>query len=668
MRPAIRLQNGLLIGLFAGLSGGWGSVAAADTATVASDLEAALRQELNREVKDELTRELLQEIKDEVKVELQEEAAFAQPPAGDQAFSDDEWQWEDPEPLEKKPPFSIHGYFRFRYDFFDNLDLGLTHVRTDADGNPVVTGPFAPGYAPPTPLCALNAQPGQACEGEEGVSSLGSANMRVRLAPELLVGEDMAVKVEVDVLDNLVLGSTPDGFPNNPVSPLLAFSQTQIPPSDGINAVFTDSIRVKRAWAEVGTLFGDLSFGRMADEFGMGLFAHAGRGVDHDFGDSVDRIEFAVTLLGHRIAPAFDWAATGPTSAIRFSPLGQPFDRDQRDDVQQYVLTLTRQDDAESFEARRAKHGYAFTYGTRQTLRMQDLDAAAYVRLEDPELQSFGETTVGSDDVRLDNLTDRDATVYAYSYWLKLAIDSLTVEAEYAGVIGSIETVDLRDNPDGSLSMVSDVELNQHAAALSAEYRLLSDSLTLRLLVLGASGDSARGWGALPLGPIRADSSFWEAPQAGPGDDSINNFRVDPSFVVDMILWRQLVGMVTDALVIRPGVQYELAPGVGARIDVVYSRAWKAESTPSGSFTTLGESSTDLGVELDTRLFFESDSGLRFWLEYGVLFPMAGLDREVVVQNSDSPLFEGVDEDDRPIGRLDASVAHSLQVLIGLEF
>ena len=53
---------------------------------------------------------------------------------------------------------------------------------------------------------------------------------------------------------------------------LTAFSQGQIPPSDGFNAL-KDSILVKRVWGEVMTPLGLLRFGRMGSQWGLGLLA-----------------------------------------------------------------------------------------------------------------------------------------------------------------------------------------------------------------------------------------------------------------------------------------------------------------------------------------------------------------------------------------------------------
>ena len=495
--------------------------------------------------------------------------------------------------------------------------------------------------------------------------------MRLRLEPVLNVYEDVKIKMQIDVLDNLVLGSTPDGFPGNPISPLLSLSQTQIPPSDGINSVWTDSIRVKRAWAEVMTPLGQLRVGRMPAHFGLGAFMNEGRGIDSDFGDTVDRIMFATKIGDFYIAPSFDWAATGPTSAIRFSPYGQAFDRDQRDDVDQYGLAIVKKDDPEEVERRLAQDEYVFDFGTFQLGRFQPLEAATFVSTGDPE-----------DNATTTELLERDMRMYMYSYWARLRYRKLTIEAEYAGVLGSI------GNPRASGSFEvpeeerqSSIGLNQHGFVLNVDYKLLKDALTFQLLVVAASGDSAPGWGVRPLMNTNGETDVWDGSQVGPGDNDITNFRFDPDFVVDMILWRQLVGTVTDALVVRPSIQYNFTEGLGARVDAVYSRSWFASSTPSGSFTdltsntvegrNLGEPDRNLGLEFDFKLFYDSIDGFHAWAQYGLLIPFGGLARQVDVE-SESRIAAGQDvrnlNEGGVVGRLSTEVAHTIQFLLGVSF
>src|SRR5262249_12492620 len=150
------------------------------------------------------------------------------------------------------------------------------------------------------------------------------------------------VKSQIDLLDNLVLGSTPEGLllgsqgvpgamtaASGPVNvPIPSLNHTQVPPQAGRNSL-TDSVQVKRAWAEVRTPFGLLSFGRMPWHWGAGMYVNAGDChytddcLDSDYGTNIDRVMFATQLAGIRLAGMFDWAATGPTSDRLISGLNQ---------------------------------------------------------------------------------------------------------------------------------------------------------------------------------------------------------------------------------------------------------------------------------------------------------------------------------------------------------
>ncbi len=635
------------------------SLAVAQTSTQAIDLEQLereLRQELKQELKDELTKTLSREVKEEVKAELQDEASFAEPAAEDNAWGDDDWKWEEEKPEETKSPFSANGYFRFRYDFFKDLDLNSYFV-----SGTNVSGPFAPSQSPPVPICLTDPD----CAADHDPSTLGGANIRLRLNPEFQITDWIAIKSSMDILDNLVLGSSPDSFPNNPVTPLSALSQTQIAPSAGVNSVWTDSIRVKRLWAEIMTPFGQLRAGRMQSHFGMGLLANAGNGVDNDYGDSNDRIMFATKLFNHYIVPAYDWAVSGPTSAIRNQPYGQPFDRDQRDDVDQYILAIARRDKPEEWDKRLMDDGWALNYGMYHVGRFQALDTASFYNIGDPDRMA----SEGS-------ILERDAQAYAYSYWVRFALKDLEIEAEYAGIVGKI----------GSIAVAGDygveekkITINQHAGAIRMNYGLFDKSLQLRLLVLAASGDSAPGWGIRPLSSTSNTPGQWDGTQAPDGDDTINNFRVDPDFIVDMIFWRELVGSVTDALVVRPGVSYIVGAGLSTHLDIVYSRALFAQSTPSGGFSDLldagtgndrpdlGAPSKDLGVEFDFKLAYDTPEGFHLWFQYGLFVPLAGLDREVLVADGGPPATT-VSNNGDPIGRLDGKLAQTFQTFVGVEF
>ena len=56
-----------------------------------------------------------------------------------------------------------------------------------------------------------------------------------------------------------------------------------------------------RAWAEVGTPFGQLRFGRMPAHWGLGIYANDGSCWNCDHGDNQDRLVFTTNLFGNVI-------------------------------------------------------------------------------------------------------------------------------------------------------------------------------------------------------------------------------------------------------------------------------------------------------------------------------------------------------------------------------
>jgi uncharacterized protein (TIGR04551 family) len=138
-----------------------------------------------------------------------------------------------------------------------------------------------------------------------------------------------------------------------------------------------------------------------------------------------------------------------------------------------------------------------------------------------------------------------------------------------------------------------------------------------------ASGDPAPGFGALP--PPNAPAGQpgdLDAPQANPPfDNRVDNFRFHPDYRIDRILFREIVGTVTDAAYVRPRLAATLLDLGRARLTLSLAAiaSWAVEpaSTPSGSRA--------LGLELDPTLAYDADSFVAV-LEHGLLLPWSGLD------------------------------------------
>jgi uncharacterized protein (TIGR04551 family) len=503
-----------------------------------------------------------------------------------------------PYPGQDKKKFElieIDGYFRLRANWLDNFHLGF---RDTGDGAPFGDALACrdastdPGHQPANPV---------GCGG-----SIGTSNIRARFEPTINLSETVAFHLQIDALDNVVLGSTPSGWflDTGVVQDPVSMNTGQTVPEDGENAPW-DSIRVKRAWADVKTPLGALRFGRMPSHWGMGMFSNSGGYdpindsycTDCDHGDTVDRFMFGTTVPGTQIRAAvgFDWAATGPTAGQlatwRFRHDGQPHDFDDGDDVTQWVIVLARLDDPETWRATLREGRTAFNYGIQFFYRNQSFETRA------PAAGNPADATFIS----------RNATSYIPDVWLRLTTGKLTLEAEAAGVFGSIDNI---IDPVAGESMT----LASWGAVARLTYLLLDDDLELTLESGFASGDE---WDDEDAGNLHIDIANY-LPRAA-NDTTISHFEFNRNYRVDLILWKELYGAVTNALYVKPRVRYNITERFFFSAAAIGSFAHKSVATPGNEAL--------YGIELDGEIGYRNEKeGFFAGLYYGVLFPLAALD------------------------------------------
>ncbi|MEM9862157.1 MAG: TIGR04551 family protein [Myxococcota bacterium] len=476
---------------------------------------------------------------------------------------------------ETETTVNLHGYFRTRFELLHNLDL---------DRGPTPSGQLLF----PVPLSDPNAQ------------NLTHADLRLRTDIALIVpAASMALHVRLDALDNLALGSQPDGVPSVTTSQRAA----------------DQPFVIRRAYAQVLTPFGLLAAGRMGNDWGLGMLANGGDCPSCDSGDAADRIAFFTPLLGHVFTLAYDFSAIGPFAA-RSAP-GRVVNLDRADDVRTFTFALLnfRTDLA---RRRRARAGLVtFEYGAYLSHRWQDQDVPAdYLPVAQP--------------IPIDSaqVVERDFRATAVDLWMRLTLPTgrIELEAAYIGArIGQpslLPGVRLRDEfTSRQFGFAFQSEFGPGHATESGAYALGFDGGY-------ASGDSAPGFGALLGGrnggpnqpaPVAGDI---DGPQAvSPFDTTVNNFRFHPDYRVDRILFREILGTITDAFYLRPHGRVRLAqigPGrLELRLAAIASFAASPSSTPSGERA--------LGLELDPTLAYAAN-GFVASLEYAALFPFAAFD------------------------------------------
>jgi uncharacterized protein (TIGR04551 family) len=535
----------------------------------------------------------------------------------------------------------IDGYMRLRSEFYHQFDFGQSYI--GPSDNPERTPPF------PQPLECGVAQ--TTCESK----NLGGGNLRLRLEPTINVTDQVRVMAQVDVLDNLALGSTPDSLVNyrvyqdamgRPINGPGSLSMTQVPPELGQNAIVS-SIRAKRAWGEVDSEFGTLRFGRMPWHFGRGIAYNNGACADCDGETNVDRIVGHTQVYGHQITLAWDFGAQG--HHIGMIDLGErdrngfPLDLSQRDDVLQLMAAVSRIDDERRFQERAAQGDLVFNYAAQLVYRKQGKEISNIMRsmTVDPAAPLTREELSRS-------LVppDLDATVFLPSLWFKLAWKSLTIEAEASGAFGKI-------NNAGPLVVDparKNLTIRQLGWVVASELRLYKNAFAIGFETGGATGDQAEN-------PRTYLNYRWRGPVPQPaGDHTMSDFRFSPEYHVDEILFRRILGTVSNAIYAKPAMTYwvDLADRrqLGLSAAAIYSIAPVQVSTPGNGLS--------YGVEMNVNATYRNPTdGFYAGITWAVLWPMSALERPATTGPSGLRLWT--------VGQ-EASAAQALRTFLGIRF
>ncbi len=459
----------------------------------------------------------------------------------------------------------LEGYFRTRGEVLYNLDLdrGLT-----PSGQPLFPVP------------------------SDGGQSLHGGDLRLRTDLSVYApGGTVAVKARIDTLDNVAAGSSAVGN--------YALSTTQQSPPQ--------AVRVKRAYGTVLTPFGVLSAGRMGNHWGLGMLANGGDCADCDSGDAADRVAFLTPLLGHVWALAYDLSATGPVTARKDGV--RQLDFEPTDNVHTVTFVVLNFRD-EGALARRRKAGLGTAeYGAYVSHRWQRNDVpSTYLPTAQPAPFSAAQ------------VVRRGYTATAVDGWFKLTWPSFRIELEGALLTAQIEQASLLPG----VELKKPVRSRQAGFALETELGSPEGPGGGGIDAGYASGDPAPGFGAFPApngaAPRPGDL---DGPQANvPRDNRVDNFRFSPDYRIDRVLFREILGTVTDAVYLRPHARVVLfrnaAGQLAASLAAITSWAAQPASTPGRQ--------AFLGLELDPTLVYQSHDGFALALDHGVFFPGAAFD------------------------------------------
>lgn len=563
-----------------------------------------------------------------------------------------------PTPRRRVQLFEAHGYLRMRGDYFHRLDLGIGPPNADTDADikffrPPAETPEEDSTSPselrPNDVNCVERMINAGVNDPQKISrrcgrrsGLASANMRLRIEPTFHITDTVKIHATIDALDNIVLGSTPDSYYSvaNPSAPIDLYTRTQVPPEYDLSKWYQDSIVVKRAYGQIRFGWGlDIKFGRMPQHWGMGIVYNDGNGydrgeradilrmVDTDYGDSVDSVRFAFDFgkdrrRAHSVGISWDWASTGPTAAQLLGPsyasgtrVAQDFSVEKFDNVYQASAFILRRDDPAMLKRKLSLGIPVVNYGAIAWMRMQELDQPiGYTDPDDPDLQTYAES-----------LMYRRALIVTPDLWMRVNWRTLRVELEAAGNFGYLRHRDLtEENPteedllDVSVEEVERTTIASMGYGLEFKYGFFHDRFHIGLDQGFAMGDPEPPVDFMTGNPLSSDSI------------QNNTFRFNPAYMQDMLLFKEILGTVSNAAYFRPWAAfYFFQNNVSARVDVGYALAQNKTAMPGNRYS--------YGIEVDGAIrYHDTREPIYAALQYGVMFPLRGLNRNIGTGTSDA--------------------------------
>ncbi|HEX3757818.1 MAG TPA: TIGR04551 family protein [Kofleriaceae bacterium] len=539
----------------------------------------------------------------------------------------------------------LDGYYRARTDWFKNFNLGF------------IDDPHLGGAPFPRAL-GCSAPPGTNAPCDD---SLSSANMRLRLEPTINLDEGTSIHIQADALDNLVFGSTPSdpvigAGSTSPVANALGASRpptgafgngTQTSVLQGVNSD-RPSIEVKRAWAEVAVPFGVFKVGRMPNQWGMGILYNAGGAdpingtydYDNDYGDSVDRASFSLLIPGTnlRAMAAADWPLTRlvsnqvSTQQVAGQTVlppglgheGHPFDLDDSDDTNSWVGVISRIDSPQEFKDTLDRGEIAFNYGAYFEYKTQEWES---------NVSNFAPQ--GSIGVNLGNVLyePRNLKTYSPDVWAKVGVGRFLIEAELTGQFGSTDVVTAAPSSTDANFVTNHYDIRKLGGAGRFTFKGFEGKLRLGVESGFASGDSypntPQGATNIAYGaPFGNSVSPSGVPELAPNGSTLTQFAFNRAYNVDLILWRHLVGAVTNAAYFKPFIQYDITRSITFKVANITSFALKPAATPGDSRA--------YGTEFDGDLGY-GGNGMFFGISYGILFPLGAMNHPDFAMTENPP-------------------------------
>lgn len=545
-----------------------------------------------------------------------------------------------------RPTVEFHGNFRVRASLYHNFSFN----RIDSPESALWPRPLDDYYVDlngnehGAEVCTPDETDTGSSDSAENATvgcrspTQGGADVRFRIEPAIVISDNLRVRSQIDLLSNLVMGSTAQGNVNFPAAggyqvaqpngyvPIGGLASSQDSPVSGVNSL-QDAISVRRAWAEYDTPVGQLKFGRMPDHWGLGMLYNAGDDIDGDYQSTADRIAFTTGLPSWAtyVGGSWDFQNEGATSQAFADPGGPAYDLSQRDDVSRMNLQIYRRMDPQLERNALAKGKVVVNGGIYLSYRWQrianDIPGGCVIGANAIDCKE-GQAAAG--------ITRRGMKLWTPDAYLEIKYQKFSAAVEGATQQGSFERL---QNPNDQVS-VYDWKIRQWGVAGEIKQRLVEDRLLLGFYSGYSTGDSDVDTLVPPPGI-----------QYQYDDRNIQTFRFHPGYRVDLIFNRQILGRIQGSYYFKPMAQYDFIRKtnglkLGGRAEAIWTRASNFMQTPGHR--------RDLAIELDASVYYQSKDGslntrddltggLFAMMQYGVAFPLGGLSYLQDEENNSNP-------------------------------
>ena len=215
------------------------------------------------------------------------------------------------------------------------------------------------------------------------------------------------------------------------------------------------------------------------------------------------------------------------------------------------------------------------------------------------------------------NLLRRNVSLWLPDLWFKVfwrrdSELSVRWEVEMTGMYGSVERVQPTSDYESAKDFIGFGGVSQR----EVEHRQCTYSFEFGW----AMGDNV-AFGPFGPGFSATDNTAYAQDDRLFDNRVVNRFLFDRDYHVDLLLYREIIGAVTNSVYFKPTFRMDFLRSsdlvLGSELSLIYAHALEAGATPGKT--------NPLGLETDLSFFYEMPNALRADLEMGVLAPFSAL-------------------------------------------